>query len=708
MRELTPLKGVKLNHEYFGVADIEADKWIDFVVQGFYTKRFNKETQEFESFFKYFKDHNSFFKFLFSKENPVDVIYAHYGGGYDFMFWLKFLLESNNYYIDDILGRGSKLLCFSASTVKACKKEELPKGIKKNKIVMGRKKIIGYKEDDGRVIWCGKHLLPKKLKRSNIIYSKGEVVGYKTSTIQFKDSTAFLPFKLADLTSAFNVEHKKLKYDFSKGVQFSEELVEYLEYDCKGLYEVIEKYREWPLIKKAGASPTMAGQALRVFRTFLKDSLPGLTDTQDTFIRKCYFGGRTEIFKPLYLPDNPESAEDLKCGDINSLYPHVMRNNDFPIAVKKKVKEIVPGEMGFYHVKVHVPEDMYIPPLGTYVTFSKKKFDKKLNKEIEVSKVKKYVFPVGTFDGHWSSVELEYAKSLGVKILEVYKGYTMFNGGSIFKDYIDTLYDMRLESIAKKDGVGNIICKLLMNSLYGRFGLFKEKEEIAFEKFEEGERFHSEIQTKNGPVRLISKDKKLNTSYSNVGIASWVTSLARVLMHKYYIKHESNLYYTDTDSIFILDNIESSSELGKLKEEYRRDWGCFLLPKTYIVGGKEKIFNVVDRKGETTLTDKKVVAKGFGKYGIRDWTIHDFVNALEGSMRLLDEGKMSSKDNLIQANQEERFATFKSAIKKGELLTMLDSHVKGIKSVYNKRRIIKTPKGYDTRPIVLKEGKVVA
>lgn len=55
------------------------------------------------------------------------------------------------------------------------------------------------------------------------------------------------------------------------------------------------------------------------------------------------------------------------------------------------------------------------------------------------------------------------AENYGYKF-KINKGY-LFNAKNIFKDYIDTLYALRLEY--PKGHPMNYICKLLLNSLYG-------------------------------------------------------------------------------------------------------------------------------------------------------------------------------------------------------------------------------------------------
>ena len=68
------------------------------------------------------------------------------------------------------------------------------------------------------------------------------------------------------------------------------------------------------------------------------------------------------------------------------------------------------------------------------------------------------------------SDELMNAKDFGYKI-KVLKGYT-FQSDYIFKNFVDSLYEIKCNS--KKDDPMYLISKLIMNSLYGRFGMHEE------------------------------------------------------------------------------------------------------------------------------------------------------------------------------------------------------------------------------------------
>src|SRR5450755_4086542 len=72
------------------------------------------------------------------------------------------------------------------------------------------------------------------------------------------------------------------------------------------------------------------------------------------------------------------------------------------------------------------------------------------------------------------SEEMKNAVKYGYKI-DVLWGYT-FKSENIFKNYVDYLYNFRL-NYPKSDPM-NFIAKILLNSLYGRFGMNDNFSEI--------------------------------------------------------------------------------------------------------------------------------------------------------------------------------------------------------------------------------------
>jgi DNA polymerase elongation subunit (family B) len=106
------------------------------------------------------------------------------------------------------------------------------------------------------------------------------------------------------------------------------------------------------LVKKSGPAFTIASQAIKVFRLYLTHDIKSLDKKTDDFVRKSYFGGRTEVFKPEYN----SKTKPIYCYDVNSLYPTVMRENEFPTNFQYMSRVYDKNKMGFWECDVEVPD----------------------------------------------------------------------------------------------------------------------------------------------------------------------------------------------------------------------------------------------------------------------------------------------------------------------------------------------------------------
>lgn len=554
--------------------------------------------------FFWFKSIRKFIQFLDEHPCPPRHIFSHFGGGYDFLFIFDEVFRRDSATIENIIARGGNILFFDL-------------------------------------------FLPSTGTR-----------------ITFHDSSAIFPFGLARLTKEFNVKTKKGEIDYAKIKKITAELLEYLESDCRGLWECLDAYFKTPLVKRAGPAFTSASQAMRIFRCYLKKTIYSATRESDDFIRRGYFGGRVEIFKP-YFKEN--KTKRLHVYDVNSLYPAVMRDNEFPIQEGDFCKRRKIGTMYMAEVTVQTPAGQYLPVLP-----------------IVCRKRKKLIFPTGTFRGVYSSVELEYAESLGTRVLKVHRVLQLKNGGKIFKEFINELYKIRENT--PKGSVLNYTAKVTMNSLYGRMALNLNKEELKimgsiedYENLDEYRRFTFGKRE----VKLLKGKKTLN-SFSQVAIGAWVTSLARIKTHKMALKIKDQLFYMDTDSFFTTAKMETSDKLGELKYEYSfKEWAG-ILPKTY-AGRYDQLI-----KGKK----KKMVMKGFESKKLSQIPFNAFVDALHGDLSRL---KIVTKPTHLK---------FRSALKKNKFLVLGKKQVKRIKSKYDKREIIPTRRKHvpwDSKPWELKE-----
>lgn len=656
MNFLRPIKGdrKRIKNVYFATTDIEVYEWTNFLCIGFYDGH-SKKYKWFSSLAKYTE-----WVFEYCAMNEIKNIFAHFGGKFDFNFLLREFCFNEKYIVEDIIPRGSGLLCFT-------------------------------------------------LRQSNPDFVD---VDGKDFAITFRDSSALLPNALGSLTKAFKVKTQKgdMCFDFTKEIWENKnyikklfnsdkikeifydgkrikkfkagldknkitytkfatnttyrhynrnDLLMYLEDDCVSLWQVLSVFYSWDLVEKAGACFTTASQAVKIWQTFIKEPISSLGRSMDAFCREGYYGGRTEVFSPIFdstydIKNNPQgfdkeqlailkkqAGKDLHYLDINSLYPTVMRDNDFPTKCLGWIfgEHYDPNALGIWDCEVDVPKSIHFPPLPT--------------KHVFKDKTEKLIFPTGKFRGVWCTPELEYAKTLGVKITKIHKGVHFQNGGKIFKDFIINLYDRRLKAKKVGDTVNDLLTKLIMNSCYGRLGLNIERENLVIDTGQAGLKIHSRIVKNGKEVRFMKNDIELDNAFTNVAISFFVTAYARILMHRdcYSKCKPHELFYTDTDSIFSTKKFKTGTALGELKLEYNCKSACFLLPKTYVNEG-------IHGGDDGDKFDKKLTMKGFDKKKIQHFSYDDFISFMRGDAKRL---------KIIQAP---KFATLRTALQKGEFVCM--------------------------------------
>lgn len=483
-----------------------------------------------------------------------------------------------------------------------------------------------------------------------IIHNKELIsIGFKFNSynITFKDSLQLLPGSLRKLALSFAVttqksvfpyafvNERRLNYnsfvpDFkyfndiliteyqvylenfkNKSWNLEAEALKYCEIDCISLYQVIFKFSKmiFDLFKiSVHKYPTLSSLAFAIFRThFLKlNEISQLSGQIARDIRQSYTGGSVDV----YIPTN-EDGVNVYGFDVNSLYPFVMENNVMPIGnptfFQGNIRKLDKDAFGFFYCKITSPEYLEHPILQTHV---------KINKTLRT------IAPLGTWNDMIFSAEMDNAMKLGYTF-EILWGYT-FKAKNVFKDYVDTLYKLRSQ-YPKTDPM-NLIAKLLLNSLYGRFGMddsfvditifddyksFKKWYEINNESFissiELGDKILVQHKSEN-KVQHTELYGNLETHNVNIGIAAAITAYARMHMSKFKNNSKYKLFYTDTDSVYLDkpldDSMVSSTILGKMKLENTFNKAIFLAPKVYYLEtiDDKVIYKVKGLKHEVELT----------------------------------------------------------------------------------------------------------
>lgn len=450
----------------------------------------------------------------------------------------------------------------------------------------------------------------KKLNITNILYiNNGLIFNVKIGDklFKFRDSIHLLPRSLDNLSKSFNVEHKKqsdfnMKSWIKADCPITEELRYYLKLDCISLYEILKKFNTTFDIKpKLTIASTSFNEILTTkYKGILLKNLcvNTLKKEVEDFIRKAYKGGRVEVFKRLVY--------NFYKYDVNSLYPYVMEDKNFPIgkateySSKESEQQLKRGLLGVCECEIKAP-DINIPYLA-------------LRHE------DKLIFPVGCWSDIITSFEVIEARKRGYEI-KIIRSVFYSNKGTVFKEFVNKYYKIKENA----EGAKREIAKLFLNSAYGKFGQKRTHRVIKSEiDIIKGGMDIDEIQSFDNGFMFSAEE----TSYRNRSInpiyALFVTAYAR---HKLYEGFEAilnlggELYYCDTDciasSIPLPENMIHKTALGKWDFEGFYDVGVFIAPKLYAIKNANELI---------------IRGKGINREELEKCTIDDFFKVvIEGN-----------------------------------------------------------------------------
>lgn len=390
-------------------------------------------------------------------------------------------------------------------------------------------------------------------------------LGNRKGTLYLMDSARLLPASLAKLADEMKVEHRKKSIGMlPQALKELDEAAyyEYLMYDCYALREVLQAFTDTlhQHIAPGEIKSTIASTSYTLWRDYyLKHPiLTPMCARQKALFRESYRGGRVEVFRP-------GEVVNLYSYDINSMYPYVMANFPVPSSYKGGwTYEFDSEQQGIYTVKFSQPIDkpavLCVDGAGVYEG-----------------------------QGTFCSPELHLLREVGGQFT-VIEGFVFEESEVLFKDYIETLYALRRQ--AQKDGNTSLsfVCKILMNSLYGKFGQSSLAKSIETIPDGELERIMEEAvsvshinNASESSTYLVEREKPIENEM--VPIASFITSQSRVQLYRLMLAMGKNsLIYCDTDAVYgtrKLPDTMVGTELGQAKLEKNGEEGQFIGKKLY-------------------------------------------------------------------------------------------------------------------------------
>jgi len=354
--------------------------------------------------------------------------------------------------------------------------------------------------------------------------------------ITILDTLNYFRQSLASMGSAIGLD--KIEIDLSKCE--GQELLVYCRRDTEIVAKsVVGLCRFLYSNKLSRLTPTVASLALSVFTNcFMKHDIMLDADVErNRLSRKSYLGGRTEAFRigsykgKYYLID------------VNSMYPFVMRNHDFPTRVITTCRTMRIDELDVVTSRYAITAECRV----------------NTNIPVYPKRINGYTcFPVGRFDTVLSTPEIVYG--LDNDLIESLGTVILHEQARIFQDYVDYMYVNRQQYKKAKNESYQEFCKKLMNSLYGKFG-------------QNGKKWKKTQLTPRGkpgswevvdrPTDNIVKYKEINdvvfegvedeeADHSFPAIAAHVTAYGRILLQRMidYLGRQ-HVYYCDTDSLLI-------------------------------------------------------------------------------------------------------------------------------------------------------------
>lgn len=439
----------------------------------------------------------------------------------------------------------------------------------------------------------------------------------------FLDSIRLMPGSLESLAQSYGLEGKVRGVDYAT-LHEDPRRYEYLEQDCRLLYDVLSRFHASIITAGGEVGVTAPSTAMASYRrTFQPQPIPsnrhfgGCDDDKclgclHAFVRRGYYGGRTEVFRERFHTND----QTLNYYDVNSMYPAAMLE---PVPCEFVTARTGPVDLGrytadwlgFVEATVTVPKSTYVPALP-----------------YRQDKTKRLIFPVGRFTGVWTSAEIMAARRDGY-LIEQHRSI-WFRGRPLFRDFILHWYKLRDKKAVDYSPAMSLVAKLLMNSLYGKFGTNENRERLWFDPSDDDV---AESEFPMVPMRhnldILKQPTRVEASYIIPHISAWITSLARVKLYGLLtdcLKAGKGIWYCDTDSLVTNATLPTSDELGALKLEGVISRAWFVAPKMYIIDYQWR-----DGKGKQSVEAK---AKGFGGFGRKGVTQAEFADVIKSGTKI--------------------------------------------------------------------------
>ena len=357
------------------------------------------------------------FNVLLSKNYSGRFVYIHNGAKFDMNFLVNYLLERKDIKLEPLYKDG----LFLSLTIKFGKKFSNSLTIRDSYLLLPSSLSKLGKSLD---VKCQKDIYPYFFTKPHKLKYEGNVPDYD----YFDHKKVYLS------------DYNNYVYRFKNSKwNLKNETISYCEKDCVSLYQVIKKFSDLIFDKLKVSifkAPTLASLTFMIYRTkYLKNKIIPILDRRlyDILV-KSYFGGHVDCYIPESNPqftleqiiqfinnNETDSLETVKHYDINSLYPSVMKNYQYPtdiighfIGDISLINNLNNIKFGIYRVSVNCPTNIQHPILP-------------------IKQSGRCIYPVGSWEGWYNTLEISNAQKFGCTFT-ILEGY-LFDTADLFTDF---------------------------------------------------------------------------------------------------------------------------------------------------------------------------------------------------------------------------------------------------------------------------------
>lgn len=401
------------------------------------------------------------------------------------------------------------------------------------------------------------------------VFYSAKIHFFEGGTLELIDSLRLITMPVEAMPKAFGLDIEKLSIDY-EAVQDMEHIptkeeIEYVHHDCLIVARALKAMNERGLTKMTAASNALNNYKTRLEKKEFDRLYPQISIDVDRDCRRAYKGGWTYL-NPIY--------KDKLVGvgqvyDVNSMYPWAMKYCALPWG-DPLYYEGEPGEDEVFPLFIHCMKCKFKLKPGMYPNIQLKGTMRFIDTE--------YLTETGDEEVILTLTNVDYKllfDTYYVWDINHICGYRFRQMKGMFAYYIDYWYEEKANCKHNGNMAMYYVAKLMLNSLYGKFGSNPNKRS----KYPYLDKETDTIKYEYG----IYETGK--TAY--VPVAAFITSYCRDKIIRTAIKCGDRFVYADTDSVHIIgeeipDIDIDEYRLGAFKQESVFKQAKFHRAKCYI------------------------------------------------------------------------------------------------------------------------------